>query len=96
MPQPCSENWEQMTPSGCGRHCAACDKVVIDFTGMSNKQIGDLIAQRSGEKLCGRFHAAQLKDEYITPVTPSIWQYPLRWLAAAMLVFFLPVYPGNV
>jgi len=34
IPQPCHEDWERMSPSARGRHCAACDKEVLDLTGM--------------------------------------------------------------
>jgi hypothetical protein len=87
IPQPCSENWEQMTPTGCGRHCAACDKVVIDFTKLSDREIGKLIAKRGNEKLCGRFESHQLMRAYVTPSVPWLfWQKPLRTFFSA---FFL-------
>lgn len=35
---PCGESWEGMTPSGTGRHCAKCDKVVLDLTECTREQ----------------------------------------------------------
>jgi len=32
FPEPCDERWEEMAPSGCGRLCARCDKVVHDLS----------------------------------------------------------------
>ncbi len=32
FPRPCDEEWEKMTPEGCGRACARCDKVVHDLS----------------------------------------------------------------
>lgn len=31
VPAPCSADWNAMTPAEQGRHCAQCDKVVVDF-----------------------------------------------------------------
>jgi hypothetical protein len=39
IPNPCHENWELMTPQEQGRHCKVCNKVVTDFTTMSNEEI---------------------------------------------------------
>lgn len=48
-----------MTPATQGRHCAACNKVVVDFTGMSDAELlAFLQRQPSG---CGRFRADQLQ-----------------------------------
>ena len=32
FPKPCDEKWESMTPSGCDRVCARCDKVIHDLS----------------------------------------------------------------
>lgn len=63
IPRPCSQDWESMTPDGCGRHCGACQKTVIDFTAMTDGEIlkhND--AMRAGN-VCGRIHASQLNRE---------------------------------
>lgn len=31
FPKPCDEPWDGMTPHGCGRMCASCDRVVHDL-----------------------------------------------------------------
>jgi hypothetical protein len=35
IPEPCHEDWERMTPTERGRHCASCDKVVVDLSACS-------------------------------------------------------------
>ena len=60
IPQPCHENWQAMTPAEQGRHCAACDKVVMDFTAMSEAEIKAFFAQKP-KKTCGRFRPDQLR-----------------------------------
>jgi len=48
-----------MTPDGCGRFCATCQKTVIDFTVMTDADILDIF--RNSETIpCGRFFPEQL------------------------------------
>lgn len=58
---PCHEDWSGMTPHGPGRHCASCDKTVVDLTALAPaastvamKRIAQRI--RGGEHLCVRAH----------------------------------------
>ena len=60
IPQPCHENWQAMTPAEQGRHCAACDKVVLDFTTMTEAEIKAFFAQRP-TNTCGRLRTDQLR-----------------------------------
>ncbi|MBC6991659.1 carboxypeptidase-like regulatory domain-containing protein [Hymenobacter sp. BT491] len=87
VPQPCHESWHQMTPAQQGRHCAACQKIVIDFTQLSDYEIINLISQ-SSDSVCGRFTDRQLNRPLQQPVTaPSMrWQ---TWLAAAAVTWGL-------
>jgi len=68
IPRPCEQSWQEMTPSGNGRHCAMCDKVVVDFSLLSDRQILN-IAQSEDRELCGRFYTDQLDRELSSPVT---------------------------
>ncbi|MBB5397949.1 carboxypeptidase-like regulatory domain-containing protein [Mucilaginibacter sp. AK015] len=58
IPQPCHQNWNEMTPVEQGRHCAHCSKTVTDFTAMTNSQIVSYLAER--DNVCGRFDNYQL------------------------------------
>ena len=55
LPHPCSEDWEGMTPAQKGRHCAACNKTVVDFSLMNDGEIIDLIKWSKGNLPCGHF-----------------------------------------
>ncbi|MDR0195309.1 MAG: carboxypeptidase-like regulatory domain-containing protein [Myroides sp.] len=52
IPEPCHEDWNLMTPQDKGRHCAVCDKVVVDFSKASKKDIIAIIKKEG--KICGR------------------------------------------
>ncbi|AII52201.1 energy transducer TonB [Hymenobacter sp. APR13] len=78
--QPCSENWQQMTPTAQGRHCASCQRTVFDFT---DKTQADLEAARAASpdgRLCGRFRAEQLAPP------PRLRPRLRRFLVALVLV----------
>ncbi|MGL5275623.1 carboxypeptidase-like regulatory domain-containing protein [Myroides sp.] len=52
IPEPCHEDWNLMTPQDKGRHCAVCDKVVVDFSKASKQEIINHIKKEG--KICGR------------------------------------------
>jgi hypothetical protein len=88
IPKPCSENWNQMTPDEKGRFCKHCQKVVVDFSVMSDRQMAEYLANTSAET-CGRFLPEQLNR--ITAV-PASNRKPLISIAAMLsaLYLFLP------
>ena len=69
IPEPCTENWDKMTPNESGRFCMSCAKTVIDFTEMLPDEVKHFFVQNQGEKICGRFKNSQL--ETITIQIPS-------------------------
>ncbi|UYZ62149.1 carboxypeptidase-like regulatory domain-containing protein [Hymenobacter weizhouensis] len=83
IPQPCHESWAAMTPAAQGRHCAACNKVVTDFTRMTDAEVVAWLAQQSGSS-CGRFRQDQLHRPLHTAAPEAtLWR---TWLAAASAV----------
>ncbi|MDM1065077.1 carboxypeptidase-like regulatory domain-containing protein [Myroides odoratimimus] len=52
IPEPCHEDWDKMAPQDKGRHCAVCDKVVVDFSKASKRDIINYIKKEG--KICGR------------------------------------------
>jgi hypothetical protein len=69
IPEPCSEDWNKMTPNENGRFCMSCSKTVVDFTLMSPEEIQQYFTQNKNEGVCGRFKNSQL--ETITIQIPS-------------------------
>jgi hypothetical protein len=58
--KPCKQGWNTMSPANDGRHCKACDKVVVDFTNMNEEEIKNYFRKNCDQKICGHFSASQL------------------------------------
>lgn len=90
IPEPCHEDWNKMTPKEQGRHCASCDKTVLDFTGMSDKQIMQQLQQNTST--CGRFSNYQLNRDLVLHQTPP--KYYGFWKLAACAVLSVNIFDG--
>lgn len=83
IPDPCSVPWESMTlVENTNRYCASCEKVIIDFTQMSDAEL--LTYFNKNTKHCGRFAEHQLNRQII-PVTVH-WA---KWKRTLLLPSFL-------
>ena len=97
IPEPCSEDWESMSPQEKGRFCSACNKCVIDFTQKQPQEILQIIAEEKGKQICGRFYNHQLKmpdqseklKERFFKYIPSYFQNNKILLTLFSLVLFL-------
>ena len=78
--QPCAESWATMTPASGGRHCAACQKTVVDFTQKTDAEILVALRRAAGET-CGRLRADQVGRALIAPSSAPRWR---AWLGAVL------------
>jgi hypothetical protein len=62
IPKPCSEKWENFSPTQQGGFCSSCQKEVIDFTSWTDDEIKNYFIQNT--TACGRFRPYQLKTYY--------------------------------
>jgi hypothetical protein len=86
IPEPCHENWDAMTPSEQGRFCSSCQKQVVDFSLMSDRQIIAYFKQPRGS-VCGRLHEDQLNRNIETPKKRLPWiKYFFQFALPAFLV----------
>jgi len=86
IPQPCHENWDNMTPNEKGRFCANCQKTVIDFTKWTDKALFEFFAKQK-ETVCGRFTDYQLGHEIHLPPQPHSRLYKIFIGLGLTLIF---------
>ncbi len=81
IPEPCHEDWNEMTSTLQGRYCQACEKEVTDFSQMTDAQVVQFIEKGKGNH-CGRFRFDQLDRD----MSLSVPQYVLSpWAKAGVL-----------
>ena len=85
IPEPCHENWNNMTVTEQGRHCNACVKTVVDFSVMTDAQVLDYFKKDTGAT-CGRFHNDQLVNDILIPKKEIPW---LRYFFSITIPAFL-------
>jgi hypothetical protein len=79
---PCGQDWSTMRPDGGGRHCARCDKTVVDLSAMTEAQARTLVA-RTRRPLCVRYRADASGEVHFRAAPPS--RGARGWLLAAGL-----------
>ncbi len=60
IPEPCHENWNQMTPDQKGAFCKVCNKSVHDFSQKTALEVEEILVKEGEGKVCGRFSTHQL------------------------------------
>lgn len=88
IPSPCHENWSNMTPREKGRFCSNCQKVVVDFTKMSNQEIVNHLT--SEKKVCGQFRSSQLNRSIQINPTKTTFYFPYQIAVASLLLLTSP------
>jgi len=86
IPEPCAQNWEEMTPCNDGRFCDHCKNNVVDFTSWNDTQVFNYYQQHSGEHFCGRYLNSQL-NRPIIPAQPQSRLYRIFVGLGLVLIF---------
>jgi hypothetical protein len=71
--EPCREQWDKMTSAEKGRFCASCQKQVIDFSDMSDREIATFFKRPSATPVCGRFAESQMNRDMGIPKKRMPW-----------------------
>lgn len=93
IPEPCHEDWNKMTPKDKGAFCSSCEKVVVDFTKMSDREIVNFIEQNKGKKTCGKFNSFQVDRKLVasTP-SPNYWMRLRQFVVSLFLGLSFPAF----
>ena len=68
IPEPCQQNWNNMSASDGGHYCSQCSKTVLDFSSMTDAELIQHFKTRP-VNVCGRFRPGQLERD-ILPTSP--------------------------
>lgn len=93
IPQPCHENWEQMTKEQQGRFCNACATTVIDFTSMSDEALLNFFKNKTSGDYCGRVLNIQLDRNLQVADSRKI---PFSYAVLIFLILFFFTKQNNV
>ena len=81
IPTPCAQPWAVMSPTLSGRHCAACQTEVVDFTRMTQTEILAYLRGQRGRAVCGRLRAEQLAPARPLSAAAGRWR---SWASALL------------
>jgi hypothetical protein len=89
VPKPCHENWHNMTLKEQGRFCASCEKIVVDFSKMSDRELLNHLSKAVGQPVCGRFANDQLNRNMAPVANKRRFSLMYVWnLLLATALFF--------
>lgn len=83
IPKPCPANWNEMIPMGDGRYCKSCEKIVVDFTQMSDAEVKAWFGSKQQEKVCGRLKQQQINQP--VGLKKRFYQFSKMAAAASLL-----------
>lgn len=88
IPEPCHQPWQDMSMvSQNTRHCNTCDKVITDFTAMSDEELIHYLTTH--KNVCGRFSNNQLNRQLEVKQVPDYRQPRKRIWPQLVLPAFL-------
>jgi hypothetical protein len=73
IPTPCHENWDNMSPVQQGKFCGSCQRQVVDFSNMNDRQVAEFFKKPSTGSVCGRFMTDQLDRAIEIPKKRIPW-----------------------
>ncbi len=94
IPEPCQENWANMSPVEKGKFCSVCSKNVLDLTKCSKEEIIEQLKGKDG--ICARIKSSELSFS-------NKWNYTgwkVNWAFAlsfgSMLFISLPAFCQSI
>ena len=86
--KPCQKNRDNFLKTKNGGFCSSCQKEVIDFTKMTDKEVRDYFKFKANRNTCGMLKASQIKTYY-----PEQYKKQSIWLGATILGGILSLLP---
>ena len=89
IPQPCRENWNEMSRCEQGAFCKACSEIVVDFTKLSDEEIKSYFLRHREQKTCGRVRPDQLiaAENVLPQLLASRISFWKKFLAIVFILF---------
>ena len=88
IPEPCHENWKEMTATQNGKFCGNCQTDVTDFSKMTKIEIKEFFINNATNNTCGRFEARQITEFNRPEVKNRKRNSKPWWIAAATILLF--------
>ncbi|MDG1333525.1 MAG: T9SS type A sorting domain-containing protein [Crocinitomicaceae bacterium] len=95
IPEPCSENWNEMSPTEKGAFCQKCAIDVYDFTNKSGDEIRDILTLNIGGRVCGRIEPKQLEelnDDFHAWKMNNKQSFNRAWVFTLLVVFGMTLF----
>ncbi len=95
IPEPCSEKWNEMSPTKKGAFCQKCAIDVYDFTNKTGDEIRDILKLNIGSSVCGRIQPkqlAQLNDDFSAWQITNEQSYHRAWGFTLLVVFGMTLF----
>lgn len=95
IPNPCSENWNEMTPTEKGAFCQKCALEVYDFTNKTGDEIRDILTLNIGSPVCMRIQPKQLdelNDDFAGWKMSNKQSFHRAWVFTLFVVFGMTLF----
>lgn len=92
IPEPCQQDWNDMSPNEQGRFCSSCAKTVVDFSIMTDAQLILYFENLKNENICGRVHLDQLDRPIEILPQP---RKKILWYWQYIIAFFMMLGKGQ-
>lgn len=95
IPDPCSEDWNEMSPTERGAFCQKCQIDVVDFTYKSPNEIKTILMDNRGKHLCAHIKKSQIEQlnlDYAIWENQSVRTFHSKFLWACIMVFGMSLF----
>ena len=95
IPEPCSEDWNEMTPNEKGAFCQKCALDVYDFTNKSASEIREVLTLNMANPVCMRIEPRQLDElnnDFLSWKIQNKKSYQRAWVFTLFVVFGMTLF----